>query len=229
MSLSFRLGGIPVRILPSFFLTTVIINFGLAESAPHKLIVWAAIVLVSVLVHELGHALAGLAFGLKPRIDLHGFGGTTSWAGTQDISSAKRIVISLAGPGMGFVAGGLTALYLGLFGPGFAYAARAVLGVFGLALPVSESSIADFTYVSLLFVNVGWGVLNLLPMLPLDGGNVMKHTIDMATAGRGERLARVVSLVVALIATPVALVACRRGARSSRPPSSPPIGEDCAT
>jgi Zn-dependent protease len=183
MSLTFRLGRIPVRILPSFFITTVIINFGL------------------------GHALAGLAFGLQPSIDLHGFGGTTSWTGTKHLSSAKRIVISLAGPGMGFVGGGLVAITLGLFGPGFGYVAQALLGAFGLAPPVSESSLADFTTVSLLFVNVGWGVLNLLPMLPLDGGNVMKHALDMGMAGRGERSARLVSLIVALVVTPVALVA----------------------
>ena len=96
MSLSFRLGRIPVRILPSFFLTTVVLNFGLVQADPRKLVVWLAIVFASVLVHELGHALAGISFGLQPRIDLHGFGGTTSWAAAGRTSPAKRIVISLA-------------------------------------------------------------------------------------------------------------------------------------
>jgi Zn-dependent protease len=192
MNLSFRLGRIPVRILPSFFITTVIINFGLAQTQPQKLVLWMAIVLASVLAHELGHALAGLAFGLQPRIDLHGFGGTTSWAAGERVSSAKRIVISLAGPGMGFAVAALVATFAGLSRPGFATSS-------------DDASLASFAYSSVLFVNVGWGVLNLLPILPLDGGNVMTHALDLAMPGRSERPARVVSLIVAVLATTLAI------------------------
>ncbi len=55
----------------------------------------------------------------------------------------------------------------------------------------------DSLYRSLLFINFGWGIANLLPMLPLDGGNVMAQLLNALTKGRGERPARVVSLVVA--------------------------------
>jgi hypothetical protein len=55
-------------------------------------------------------------------------------------------------------------------------------------------------------VNFGWGVLNLLPMLPLDGGNVMTQLLNALTGGRGERPARVVSIVVASLAVAVALL-----------------------
>jgi Zn-dependent protease len=206
MNLSFRLGSIPVRILPSFFITTVVINLGLAGTEPRKLVLWMAIVLASVLVHELGHALAGLAFGLQPRIDLHGFGGTTSWAATERLSSTKHIIISLAGPGMGFVAGALVATFVSVAGPGARFVAGALLAAFGLAPAFQEKSLIEFTYSSLLFVNVGWGVLNLLPMLPLDGGNVMTHALAVVMPGRGERPARLVSLTVAALATAGALL-----------------------
>ncbi|MGA7122870.1 MAG: hypothetical protein WBY94_22405 [Polyangiaceae bacterium] len=191
MSITFRLGKIPVRILPSFFLTTVLLNFGLAQADPRRLLVWLAIVLSSVLVHELGHAFAGMAFGLQPRIDLHGFGGTTSWASGERISSAKRIVVSLAGPGMGFVAG---------------FAVMMLRTAAGSPGGASEASLVEFAYGNLLFVNFGWGILNLLPMLPLDGGNVMTHALDIALPGRGERPARVISLSVAALATAGALI-----------------------
>ena len=204
--LAFRLGGIPVRVLPSFLITTVILNFGLAQAAPVLLFLWAAIVFVSVLVHELGHALAGLAFGLEPRIELHGFGGTTSWGPAPRLSPGKRIVISLAGPFMGFAAGGLVAAYIGVLGPGVGFATQALLAIFQLATPVTESSLADFAYVNLLFVNIGWGVLNLLPMLPLDGGNVMTHGLNLATSGHGEKPARLVSLAVAGSAAALSLL-----------------------
>src|SRR6266480_620253 len=104
MTLRFRLGKIPVSVHPWFFATTLFLNYGLPL---YGLVLWTAVVLVSVLVHELGHAGAVVAFGLNPQIDLHGLGGTTSWPGGSSLSYGKRIVISLAGPAMGFVAGGV--------------------------------------------------------------------------------------------------------------------------
>lgn len=173
MNLSFRLGNIPVRILPWFFLTTLFISYQLS---PGKLALWTVIVLASVLVHELGHATAVLAFGLQPRIDVHGLGGTTSWTGGVALSHGKRIVISLAGPAMGF----------GAWAVVFALRSLHVL---------PSTPLVDFVYDSLVLVNVVWGVFNLLPVLPLDGGNVLKSALDAMTKGRGERPARVVSII----------------------------------
>jgi Zn-dependent protease len=186
-ALSFRLGKIPVRIAPSFLVMAVVFGAGaLAGPKPHPeiLLAWVAIVFVSVLLHELGHATVGLTFGLEPRIDLHGMGGTTSWSGGKPLSRARRILISLAGPGAGFVLAGIVYFTLpGVFPP----------------TPVGE-----FTYDTLLKVNFGWGIANLVPMLPLDGGNVMTQLLDGLTDGRGERPARIVSIVVAALAAPAA-------------------------
>ena len=181
MALSFRLGKIPVRILPSFFLMTVFLGL----SAPNwSLVAWVLVVLVSVLVHELGHATMGLAFGLEPRIELHGMGGTTSWTTPRELGAARRIAISVAGPGAGFAAGAIVwAIGLGPF----------------MAIPLG-----DFVYEQLLRVNLWWGVLNLLPMLPLDGGNVMVQALNALTGGKGERPARIISVVIAGLAVPIA-------------------------
>jgi Zn-dependent protease len=187
MTLRFRLGKIPVRILPWFFLTTVFINVGLAQSDPRKLALWTVIVLASVLVHELGHAVAVLAFGLQPRIDLHSLGGTTSWAGGKTLSPVKHIVVSLAGPAMGFVAYGL------------------VVALQSLRL-FPDTDLGGFVYGSLVYVNFRWGVFNLLPMMPLDGGSVMSHALDLVTKGHGERPARIVSLVISGIAALLGMV-----------------------
>jgi Zn-dependent protease len=175
--LRFRLGRIPVSIAPWFFFTAAFLNFDLA---PQKLALWVLLVLASILVHELGHATAVLVFGLEPRIDVHGLGGTTSWSGGAKLSHGKRIIISLAGPAMGFLA----------------WAAVLALRQLGV-LP--HTPLGDFTYSALSFVNLGWGVFNLLPMLPLDGGSVLLHALDAATKGRGERPARIVSLSGALL------------------------------
>ncbi len=184
MTLSFRLGKIPVRILPSFFLMTVFLGMSALDL---RLAAWVLVVLVSVLVHELGHATMGLAFGLEPQIDLHGMGGTTSWKTPRDLGAARRIAISVAGPGAGFAVAAI--VYWGL-GP-------------GAFLPIP---LGGFVYDQLLYVNFGWGVLNLLPMLPLDGGNVTVQVLNALTGGKGERPARIISIVVACVAAPIAVV-----------------------
>jgi Zn-dependent protease len=184
-SLSFRLGKIPVRIAPAFFFMAVLL--GAFGADLRVLVAWVAIVFVSVLIHELGHAAMGMVFGLEPRIELHGMGGTTSWAVPRDLSAAKRIAISLAGPGAGFAVAGLVRFGIG----------RA-------AFPASP--FGGLVYGDLLDVNFNWGVLNLLPMLPLDGGNVMAQALNALTGGRGERGARIVSVVVAALAIVAALL-----------------------
>ena len=179
--LTFRVGKIPVRVHPSFFLMSAML--GLSDRNLAAIVAWVSIVFASVLLHELGHAMAGRAFGLEPRIDLHTMGGTTSWSTSHPLSTAKRVAISLAGP---FV--------------GFALAAFVRFGLGPNAFPHF-----DFVYQNLLYVNFFWGVLNLLPMLPLDGGNVMAQLLNAATSGRGERPARIVSIAFAAMAIALAL------------------------
>jgi Zn-dependent protease len=189
---SFRLGKIPVRIHPSFFFVAVVLGLGSGTDVRSgaglsMLLAWVAIVFVSVILHELGHATMGLAFGLSPSIELHTMGGTTSWSSGAALTTAKRIAISVAGPGAGFVVAAVVRYALGtrVFGP---------------------TPLGTFAYQNLLFVNFGWGIFNLLPMLPLDGGNVMTQLLGAFTGGRGERPARIVSIVVASLALPLALL-----------------------
>jgi stage IV sporulation protein FB len=189
---SFRLGKIPVRIHPSFFFVAVVLGLGggtdlRSGTGLSMLLAWVAIVFVSVILHELGHATMGVAFGLSPSIELHTMGGTTSWSSSAALTTARRIAISVAGPGAGFVVAAVVRYALGarVFGP---------------------TPLGTFAYQNLLFVNFGWGIFNLLPMLPLDGGNVMTQLLGAFTRGRGERPARIVSIVVASLALPLALL-----------------------
>jgi Zn-dependent protease len=176
--MQFRLGSIPVRVHGSFFVMAALL--GATDLAnPGRVIIWVVVVTISVLIHELGHALMGRAFGLAPAIDLHGMGGTTSWPLGKDVSYGKRILISLAGPGVGLLVASAI------------IAARA----FGVRPP--DGALAEAAVSDLLQVNGVWAVLNLLPMLPLDGGNVMAHVFNAVSRGKGEVAARVVSLVVA--------------------------------
>jgi len=128
-----------------------------------------------------------MAFGLEPRIDLHGMGGTTSWATPRDLGAARRIAISVAGPAAGFVLAAIVYWGWDFAPPAF-----------------SAAPLGRFVREELWFVNFWWGVMNLLPMLPLDGGNVTVQLLNWLTGGKGERPARIISIAVAGLAVPAA-------------------------
>jgi len=145
--------GIPLRIDPSFFIIMVLVAM-MGRSSPLSIGSWVAAVFVSVLVHELGHALLAQRFGYRASMVLHGFGGTTYRSGGYVRTTTWREVgISLAGPGAGFVLGAV------------AIATRFLLAD---RVPFLHLFLIDVVYCCVV-----WGFLNLLPMLPLDGGNVM--------------------------------------------------------
>ena len=173
----FRIAGIPVRIEPVFWIVTVFFAFNLQDA--RLIITWVAVVLVSILVHELGHAVALKAFGQPSSIVLHGFGGVT--ISQRRLSRARSIVVSLAGP----------------------IAALALLGIPALLVRDSDYGLElEFDYFTsgrgfglwpvlyfAVYVNIWWSIANLLPIRPLDGGNVMTELI-------GIQKARILSVVV---------------------------------
>lgn len=168
----FSIAGIPVRIEWSFWIIAVFLGFEAREG--WLLVAWVAIVLVSILVHEFGHAVALRIYHQKPRVVLHAFGGLT-YGSSAYRSRAQSIVVSAAGP--------LTALVL--------------LGI--PAYLLHDGDWARETYEryvivhDVMWVNIGWSIVNLLPILPLDGGNI-------AASLFGNRNARLVSMVTAFAA-----------------------------
>lgn len=173
--MQFRLGSIPVRIRGPFLFMAVVL--GAQYQDPAVIAIWVAVVFFSVLVHELGHALVGRAFGLTPQIELHGMGGTTSWVNGRDVGNARAMAISVAGPFAGF---GIAALLFAAKRLGYAPGNPLALIAFTMALQI----------------NFIWGIFNLAPMLPLDGGNVMRSFLNIVSRGRGEKPARIVSIAM---------------------------------
>jgi len=124
--------------------------------------------------------------GRTPSIELWGMGGLTHWGEGPQVSGWKNAAVSLAGPLAGF-----------------AVAVPFVIAWFADLAP--SGSLASEVLDMVLWVNVGWGVLNLLPILPLDGGHVMEVAVIGAFGKRGHRLARLGSIVVAGIAAAAAI------------------------
>jgi Zn-dependent protease len=198
--LHFRLFGVPVRVSPMFWLVAVVLGLNTGgPTPPAELIVWIAAVFVSILVHELGHAFLQRRFGGHPWITLHGMGGLAS-CNDCDRRPSSQVLISLAGPGAGFLFALALALGLRATGTGVGLVPGrdldAVLARFGavypLRLPFSTlywtplaSSIANNLVHSLFFINILWGLVNLLPVYPLDGGRVAREMATIRDAPSG--------------------------------------------
>ena len=179
----FDLGAIPVRVELWFFITALLIG-------PHRMpgiALLLPVVFAGVLAHELGHAFAIRRHGFSPSITLHGFGGLTSWQGGDSLPPGQRALISAAGPAVGITIG-LVLLVL----------ARAVS-----PLPPIGSELLRYA----VWVNLGWGVLNLLPILPLDGGMIVGSLAEKLWGGHGLYAARVISIVACVAIGVTALAA----------------------
>ncbi len=182
--MNFRLFGFPVHVEWTFFLLAAVLGY--RENDPAWLVIWLAVVFVSVLVHELGHAVVCRRLGLHPSIVLHGMGGETRHLAYMPLLPRHEIAISLAGPGLG--------LFFGML----VYLLRSQV-----ALPPNRE--LHLAIQALLWANIAWGILNLIPMLPLDGGKVMAALIRATPARRVRLLAEKISLGVAVVACVVAL------------------------
>ncbi len=162
-SLNFRLGKIPVSIQLDFLLLGLLlyVNANLSPGAALEVLFWIGI---SVLVHELGHAAIISYYGLQPSIRLIFLGGVTIWAPDPDreLKPGQQIAIALAGPIAGFILGGLV------------WIVQTTVGWWP-AIFVAP----DILLVYLLLINLFWGAVNLLPIYPMDGGQVLNHLLRL--------------------------------------------------
>lgn len=177
--LNFQLFGIPVRVHPFFWLLPVVFAMSGDVRGP-ELLIFVVAVFVSILTHELGHALTMRAFGMWPWITLTGFGGlaSSSPSDAQRAGSWGQVLISFAGPGAQFL---LAAVLTGsLYLAGYTLSRWYIGGspIFFL-MPASDQVIVSGGLTDLLnnliLVSVLWGVLNLIPVYPLDGGQIARE------------------------------------------------------
>lgn len=175
-ALRFRLLGFPVRVDLTFWLLAAML--GLSWGELDLILIWVGVVFASVLAHELGHGLAMRTFGIPAEIELYAMGGLTRPLSWRDMPHWQQIVISLAGSATGLAIGGLTWWFNRQFGP-------------------PESFRAAVLVYDILYVNIGWSLLNLLPIAPLDGGHIAESAIHWARGYRDDRLVALIGLLVA--------------------------------
>lgn len=210
--LYFRLAGMPVRIHPFFWVSTLIIGIsGGGSTPPAELLVWFVAVFVSILIHELGHAVVQRRYGGHPRIVLHGFGGLAI-CDDCDRSTSSQILISLAGPMAGFLFAAIVLVAVRAIGhqAGIAWGSNFSLASHGLdrarVMPLLGMSFywepfrsenVDRMIGNLLWINGLWGAVNLLPIYPLDGGQISREVCMLGRPRQGLILSMQISMVAA--------------------------------
>lgn len=170
--LQFSLFGIPVRIEPWFFIIPL---FALQTRDMRGAVIWSVLVFIGVMLHEFGHALAMRAYGFPPSITLHGLGGHTSYPQSARPTPRQSFFITLAGPGAGLTLG-----FIALAAQRFITSPNADL----------EMALSDAVW-----INIGWSIINLLPILPWDGGHVLDSGLQWATGKRRDRIVAMFSIV----------------------------------
>lgn len=175
--LPLRIGGIPVRINWS---VAILALLGIGVYTGMALVLWAVGVIAAVLLHELGHAFTARRFdGRNIVVTLYAFGGLTTFQPDEEhpMSSFRLFLVAAAGSASGIVVGGVLLL---LFRND--------------VLPIPNANIEALAE-GFIFAALIWGVLNWLPIGPLDGAHMLRHFLEATIPSRAASIARIVSIV----------------------------------
>ena len=151
----FSIFGIPVRVHPFFWVTLAIVSGQLWSDTPQAILRTGLFLMagfISIMVHELGHALMARKFGAHSEIVLEAFGGYAAYSGVR-MTRPQSFMITAAGPAVQILLG---------------------LAVMAASPPLTElNPMAGYFLLVLIWISLVWAVLNLLPVLPLDGGQML--------------------------------------------------------
>lgn len=170
-------GRIPIVIHPAFWIFAALIGYVNSLSLIGTL-VWVVVIFISVLFHEFGHALTAFCFKQRPRIELVALGGLTYHEGKK-ISFGKQFLIVFNGPFFGFI----------LFG----------IAIFLLQYPALQQGNIGLILQLLKGVNLFWTACNLLPVFPLDGGQLLRIILEAIWGIKGIKYSLITSIVIALV------------------------------
>jgi Zn-dependent protease len=182
--LSFRLFGIPVGVHATFLL---IVLFGRPRTVLDG-VLWFAAAFVAILMHELGHALVARALGGEGiSITLFGFGGLTSFSHGPAVTHGRSFLISAAGSAVGIVAG----------------LAVVASGRAGLLDTFPDNAITFLEF--FVFAALVWGVLNWIPIVPLDGGHMVQHLAAVFNEDRAPLIGQIITWISVAVVVPLAM------------------------
>ncbi len=170
-------GRIPIIIHPFFWVLALLIGV-LNSQSWIGILVWVGVIVVSVLVHEFGHALTAVFFKQKARVQLIAFGGLTSYEGPK-LSFGKQFLIVFNGPLFGF----------------FLFLAASFL----LRYNWSSYPVIFFGLKITQVANLFWSIVNLLPVIPLDGGQLLRIALEARFGIQGFKASLLIGSVIAVL------------------------------
>ncbi len=215
--INFRLFGVPVRIMPSFWLLTLLFSPFLTRTNGDDqpwifgALGWMLATALSFLLHEFGHALtARELLGASPSVEFgmgtgrtgaFVFGGVTSWSYERSkVDRRSRVLVSVMGPLAATLGAALLVVIAALLGNTILWS---MYGILPVPIPVEWTLLMKGPTPGALFcgyfvygfvcIGVVWSAFNLLPIYPLDGSRVSSWLFDRFSVGR--RASLTISLV----------------------------------
>lgn len=196
--LRFEMFGFSIRIAWTFWLGAAFFGYNIVQgiddifrdASPGRLpllLLWALCLFVSILIHELGHAFAFRACGLESKVLLYHFGGLaipqSGFGSGRRLSPQQDFFIAAAGPAAQI----LSAVVLLIAFRAFGFMAESLnwMPSFIPRIPwLMEGAPIDSVGLYALGVfyvlpSILWGLLNLLPVWPLDGGRIARAMIEL--------------------------------------------------
>ncbi len=202
--LEFDLAGIRVRVSAWFWLAAALLGWNVCQAFSggdqrmllQMLVIWIGVVLLSILAHEMGHALAYRGFGQSAHVVLYHFGGLAvpdSW-GRRHLRPMERLLVSAAGPLAQLLLAGLVIAGLRASGYAVPFPITGIAlfddaGARGFSSPLVYA-LFDF----LLYVNIFWPLLNLIPVPPLDGGQIVREGLLVLGVSEAHRIAGIIGV-----------------------------------
>jgi Zn-dependent protease len=168
---------IPITIKSSYWISTALLSFLLTGGQIATVPLMMAIIFISVLFHELGHALTALLFGNHPKVELLFMGGLTHYEGKK-LTFWKKFLIIFNGPFFGFILGVLA---------------------YYLYLKTAPQTFWNSTLMAVATINLFWSIINLFPVLPLDGGQLLRLAMEKWLGVQGLRMSFLVGGVLSTL------------------------------
>ena len=189
--LRWRMLGTNISVHPFFWVMSAMLGWvWFKEGNFQLLLLWVACVFVSILVHEFGHVLMGRWFGSQDQyIILYSFGGLavgiqcpqTLPAHPGNVCRSRRSVVA--------------------FGHRGSRRLRAILDRRAMETLARrrQMRLLAITLFMLWEINLFWPILNLLPIWPLDGGQIAREFSQMMWREQGTSYALVLSGVLSAV------------------------------
>lgn len=158
--------GIPIRLDSSLIILFILMISDFRD--PVMGVGAGLLLLISIVLHELGHSLTAMAFGCKVRdITLMMIGGAATLTGMPK-KAWQEFLVAIAGP--------LVSLILGLVG---------ILCFQPLVYrPTMTPTFSCFIHYNLGWLNMGLFLFNLIPAFPMDGGRVLRSILRQFFMGK---------------------------------------------